>query len=133
MTETPMKPNYLKRYLTRFFIGMGGYGILLAVALSIAGTIPEGPERVLLGLLPVPAVLFIAWALIQFSREADEFARRQLTESLSIGFAFGSALVVSYGLLDSFGAPHLSWMFAFATYMLCWAIGSVVVAARYRA
>ncbi|MEO7350136.1 MAG: hypothetical protein ABIW32_09825, partial [Terrimesophilobacter sp.] len=69
---------------------------------------------------------------VQFSREADEFARRQLTESLAIGFGFGSALVASYGVLDMFGAPTLSWIFAFVTYMMCWAIGSAVVAMRYR-
>lgn len=132
MTETHMKPNSLKRYLTRFFAGMGSYAILLIAALMLANTMASGIGRVMLGLLPIPAVLFIAWAVIQYSREADEFAKRQLTESLAIGFAFGSALVASYGLLDSFGAPALSWMFAFATYMLCWAVGSVVVSVRYR-
>lgn len=132
MNDTQMTPNYLKRYLRRFIIGMTSYGILLAAALLLANTMAEGVGRVLLGLLPIPAILFVAWAVIQYSREADEFARRQLTESLAIGFAFGSALVASYGLLDSFGAPQLSWMFAFATYMMCWAIGSAVVAMRYR-
>ncbi len=132
MTETQMKPNYLKRYLIRFFIGMASYSILLVAALLLANTMVDGVGRVLLGLLPIPAILFVAWAVVQFSREADEFARRQLTESLAIGFAFGSALVASYGLLDSFGAPPLSWMFAFATYMLCWAVGAIVVSLRYR-
>ena len=132
MTEQHMKPNYLKRYLTRFFIGMSSYMALLVTAVLLANTIEVGVPRVLLGLLPIPAILFVAWSVVQFSREADEFARRQLTESLSIGFAFGSAIVVSYGLLDSFGAPALSWMFAFGVYMMCWAIGSAIVSMRYR-
>ena len=127
-----MKPNYVKRYMWRFFSGMGVYMILLFTALSIARTMDDGVGRVLLGLIPIPAMLFIAWSVIQFSREADEFARRQLVESLAIGFAFGSALVASYGVLDSFGAPQLSWLWAFATYMMCWAIGSAVVGMRYR-
>lgn len=132
MNESQMKPNFLKRYMRRFLIGMTSYGILLVAAVLLANTVEEGAGRVLLGMLPIPAILFIAWAVIQYSREADEFAKRQLTESLSIGFAFGSALVASYGLLDSFGAPQLSWMFAFATYLLCWAAGSFVVSRRYR-
>lgn len=132
MTEQQMKPDFGKRYLIRFFIGMTSYMVLLVIAVVLANPMEDGVGRVLLGLLPIPAILFVAWAVIQFSREADEFARRQLTESLAIGFAFGSALVVSYGLLDSFGAPALSWMFAFAVYMICWAIGSAVVAMRYR-
>lgn len=132
MNEKQMKPNYLKRYLIRFLIGMGSYTILLFVAVFVAETMEEGVGRVLMGLLPIPPILFVAWAVIQFSREADEFARRQLTESLAIGFAFGSALVASYGVLDLFGAPTLSWMWAFATYMFCWGIGSFVVSLRYR-
>lgn len=132
MAENHMKPNHLKRYLWRFFSGMGAYVVLLVLALILAKPMDAGVPHVLVGLLPIPAIVFVAWAVIQYSREADEFARRQLNESLAIGFAFGSALVVSYGLLDSFGAPQLSWMFAFAVYMTCWAFGSVVVAMRYR-
>lgn len=132
MTETQKKPNYLKRYVMRFLIGMTSYVILLVAAVVLANTMEQATGRVLLGLLPSPAVLFVAWAVVQYSREADEFARRQLTESLAIGFAFGSALVASYGLLDSFGAPARSWMFAFATYMLCWAVGSFIVSLKYR-
>ncbi len=132
MNEKQMKPNHLKRYMWRFFSGMGVYMILLFTAIFFAEPMEEGVGHVLWGVLPIPAILFIAWSVIQFSREADEFARRQLNESLAIGFAFGSALVASYGVLDSFGAPQLSWMLAFATYMLCWAIGSAVVSRRYR-
>lgn len=132
MNEKQMKPNHLKRYTLRFLIGMGAYAGLLVAATLLADGMADGPVRILLGAMPIPAILFIAWAVIQFSREADEFARRQLNESLAIGFAFGSALVASYGVLDSFGAPPLSWMWAFATYMLCWAVGSVVVSLRYR-
>ena len=132
MPEKQMTPNFNKRYLVRFLIGMTSYMILLVVAILIGEPMGEGLGRVLMGLLPIPALLFVAWAAIQFSREADEFARRQLNESLAIGFAFGSALVASYGVLDSFGAPQLSWMWAFSTYMMCWLIGSLVVRLRYR-
>ena len=132
MNETQMKPNFSKRYAVRFTIGMASYVVLLVAALLLTNVVAGGPTRVLLGALPIPPMLFIAWAAIQYSREADELARRQLTESLAIGFWGGSALVVSYGLLDSFGAPTLSWIWAFATYMVCWAVGSAVVSRRYR-
>lgn len=127
-----MKPNFRRRYKTRFIIGMVSYGILLVVAVLLRNVVAEGAPQILLGLIPIPAILFIAWAAIRFSREADELALRQLTESLAIGFFAGSALVISYGLLDSFGAPMLSWAWAFATYMGCWAIGSFIVGRRYR-
>ena len=132
MSQTQMSPNFRKRYLVRFSFGIVSYTILLLIALLVEKAVGEVPWRVFLGLLPVPAVLVMAWAAIQFSREADEFARRQLTESLAIGFWGGSALVASYGLLDSFGAPALSWMWAFATYMMCWGIGSFIVSRQYR-
>ena len=127
-----MKPDFRTRYAVRFIIGMASYAVLLVTALLIAPHVAEGPARILLGAAPIPGVIFIAWAALRYSREADEFAKRQLTESLAIGFFLGSALVVSYGLLESFGAPSLSWLFAFATYMMCWAIGSAVVSVRYR-
>lgn len=129
-----MKPNFAKRYVVRFAIGMASYTVLLiaALVLSRCNLVPDGPPRVLLGALPIPAVFFVAWAAVQFSREADELARRQLTDSLAIGFWVGSVLVASYGLLDSFGAPTLSWLWAFATYMMCWAVGSFIVSLRYR-
>ena len=132
MNEPPMNPNFRKRYAVRFTIGMVSYMILLGAALLVTNVAGNGAWRILLGLIPIPAVLFMAWAAVRFSREADEFARRQLTESLAIGFSVGSALVLSYGLLDSFGAPTLSWIWAFATYMMCWAVGSAVVSRRYR-
>ncbi len=132
MNHAPINPHFSKRYYVRFAIGMASYMVLLTVALVLANSVADGPLRILLGAIPIPAVLFVAWAAVQFSREADEFARRQLTESLAIGFWVGSALVASYGLLDSFGAPALSWLWAFATYMICWAIGSAVVSRRYR-
>lgn len=132
MTNTQMNPNFAKRYLVRFATGMASYMVLLTVALILANVVAEGPVRVLLGALPIPALLFVAWAAVQFSREADELARRQLTDSLAIGFWVGSALVASYGLLDSFGAPSLSWLWAFGTYMMCWAFGSAIVSRRYR-
>lgn len=132
MNQTQMTPNFSKRYRVRFGIGMASYVILLIVAVLVENAVGEVSWRTLLGLIPIPAVLFIAWAAIRYSREADELARRQLTESLAIGFWGGSALVVSYGLLDSFGAPALSWIWAFVTYMMCWAIGSVIVSRRYR-
>lgn len=132
MNELPMNPNFRKRYAVRFTIGMVSYMILLVAALLFANVVADGPWRILLGVIPIPAVLFIAWAAVRFSREADELARLQLTESLAIGFSVGSALVLSYGLLDSFGAPTISWIWAFATYMVCWAIGSAIVSRRYR-
>lgn len=132
MNQIQMTPNFSKRYGVRFGIGMASYVILLLIALLFENVAGEVSWRMFLGLIPVPAVLFMAWAAIRYSREADELARRQLTESLAIGFWGGSALVVSYGLLDSFGAPALSWMWAFSTYMVCWAIGSFIVRRRYR-
>ena len=132
MNEAQMTPNFARRYLVRFAVGMVSYLVLLTAALLLTNVVADGPWRTALGAIPIPAVLFVAWAAVRFSREADELARRQLTDSLAIGFWVGSALVAGYGLLDSFGAPALSWLWAFATYMTCWAIGSAVVSRRYR-
>lgn len=118
-----------KRYILRMAIAVALYIVTLfgAVAMQDVGIGTWQPM-----LLALPGVAVIAWAVIAFYRESDEFAQRQLGESFIIGFAVGVPLLLVVGLLEIFGGPHVNWMFAFGIMMTGWDIGSIVSAVRYR-
>lgn len=117
------------RYTIRMGTGIALYVATLfaAIAMQNAGIGSWQPM-----LLTLPSVAVIAWAIIAFYRESDEFAQRQLGESFIIGFAIGVPLLLVVGLLEMFGGPHLNWMIAFGVMMTGWLIGSVVSSVRYR-
>lgn len=115
--------------MIRMVLGITIYVLTLFVATTMqsAGIGTWQPA-----LITLPGVAVIAWAVIAFYRESDEFAQRQLGESFIIGFAIGVPLLLVVGLLEMFGGPHLNWMFAFGIMMTGWLIGSIVSAVRYR-
>ncbi len=117
------------RYAIRMGIGIALYVVTLFAALSLqsAGIGTWQPM-----LLTLPSVAVLAWSIIAFYRESDEFAQRQLGESFIIGFAVGVPLLLVAGLLEMFGGPHLNWMIAFGVMMTGWLIGSIVSSIRYR-
>lgn len=128
--DTRPQRSPLARYVVRLSIGVALYfvTIFLAVQLQESGTAPW-----LLLLMNLPSVAVIAWSIISFYRESDEFAQRQLGESFITGFAIGVPLLLAIGLLEILGGPHLNGMIAFGIMMTGWFIGSMVTVFRYRA
>ena len=117
------------RYNARFAAGMVLYALTLAAALVMRGA-GIGTWQPML--LTLPSVAVMAWAVVAYYRESDEFAQRKLAESFIIAFAVGVPTLLVIGLLESFGGPHLNWMVAFAVMMAGWLVGSLVANARYR-
>lgn len=127
--STKKRSSPLSRYLTRFSIGMVLYlaTLFAAIAMHNGGVGTWQP-----GLLTLPSVAIIAWAIIAYYRESDEFLQRKLGESFVIGFAIGVPLVLMLGLLETFGGPHINGMISFGVLMTGWLIGSIVAGIRYR-
>lgn len=129
-THSPKKNRTpLFRYLTRFSIGMALYLVTLFVAIAIHDA---GIGTWQAGLLTLPSVAIIAWAIIGYYRESDEFLQRKLGESFIIAFALGVPAVLMLGLLETFGGPHINGMVSFGVLMTGWLIGSIVAGIRYR-
>lgn len=121
-----------RAYLSRFAAGMGSYLLLLPLALWLArGPLRDSPVRYAAALLVVPSMLVIVWAVWRLVREADELEARQLVESLALTFAAGSILTFTWGILQTVGAPAVSWLWVMPVYMVCWLVARFVVRSRY--
>lgn len=121
-----------RAYLVRFAVGMGSYVLLLPLAMWLAqGPLRDSPGRFAAALLVVPSMLVVVWAVWKLVREADELQARMLVESLALGFAAGSVLTFTWGMLQTVGAPALSWTWVTPVYLSCWGLATAVVRNRY--
>lgn len=121
-----------RAYRVRLFVSLCAYAVLLAIAIWAATTMPGSPWRFAVMALPVPALAATVWSVARWVGESDEFESRQTMESLAIGFAGGSLITFTYGLMQAVGAPPLNWMFVWPVYAVCWLIGRAIVWWRYR-
>ena len=120
-----------RRYLVRLALAVVGYGVLLAGSLLIAQQL-SGPGRIAVMLVPVPALLAVVWAVARYLREVDEMLRDRLLRSLALGFAIGSVLTFSYGLMQAVGAPEVPWTMVWPVYAVSWLVATLLVWQRDR-
>lgn len=121
----PDPTRHARRYAARFVIGIVAYTVLLVAAVLLAGRV-EGVAKSLVMLLPLPAVLVIAWALWRYLVDSDEMVRRDQLVSLALAFGLGSIITFTYGLLQTAGAPPLSWLFVWPVYAACWLLARLL-------
>ena len=92
----------------------------------------QGPVAWLLALIPIVVGVVTVRAFLRFLREADEFTRKVQLEGIAWGFGAGHLFAVGYFFLERFGAPEMSMIFVLVPLAVGWAVGSLLVAARYR-
>ncbi|WP_152362568.1 hypothetical protein [Microlunatus speluncae] len=124
-------PQSSRRYALELIAVLAGYLVLLALSVVLVRAAGDSPWRWLAVLLPVPAVVAVAWAVLRQIRRSDELQGRISVEALAIGFAIGSLITFSYGFLQLAGAPQLSWFFVWPVYAVGWLIGVVITRRRY--
>ncbi len=127
----PDPRRHTRRYLVRLMAAIAAYAVLLPVALLLAPRVPA-PWDLVVVLLPTPALVAVAWAVWRYLREVDEMLRRQVVESLALGFGLGSIATFGYGLLQFAGAPPAPWILVWAVYGAAWLMAAVVVRLRNR-
>ncbi len=105
-----------------------------AAALTMLRFNPQLPAAAAWLLAAIPLVLGVPTVRVylRFLREADEFMRKVQLEGIAIGYAVGSLACIVYFLLERIGAPALPMVVALVPFSLGWAVGSFVVARRYR-
>jgi hypothetical protein len=106
--------------------------VLSAAAIALSALQQQGPFAWLLGAIPIVVSIPTVHAYLRFLREADEFMRKVQLEGIAIGYAAGWICCVGYLILEKAGAPELPMILALVPMGLGWAIGSFIVAARYR-
>lgn len=122
-----------RRYAKRFGISMLAYVVLLPLGIMAANALPDGsPLRYAAVLLPLPAVLAVAWSLWRLVVEADEFQAKLLLESLGIAVAGTGVCAFAYGMLQIAGLPPLPWVWVTALLMAWFGIGALITNLRYR-
>lgn len=119
-----------RHYLIRLGVAVVVYCALLAVAL-VVGRALAPPWRMLSALIVLPSVVLIVRAIMQYWREADELARSIMVDSLAIGFAVGTPLILVIGVFQAFGLADLSFMWAYALLMASWMLGAFLARRRY--
>ena len=119
-----------RRYLVRLSVAMAAYCALLAVALLI-GRAAAPPWRMLGAAVVLPAVVLLVRAIMLHWRDVDELARSLVVESLAIGFAVGTPIILVIGLFQAFGLADLSFLWAYGILMGGWLLGAFLARRRY--
>ena len=119
-----------RRYPVRLSVAMAAYCALRAGALLI-GRAAAPPWRMLGAVVVLPAVVLLVRAIMLHWRDVDELARSIVVESLAIGFAVGTPIILVIGLFQAFGLADLSFMWAYAILMAGWLLGAFLARRRY--
>ncbi|UVW27048.1 hypothetical protein [Massilia sp. H6] len=122
---------YEKRIKTAYFREMLGsgllYTVLLVVAVRIGRPMEPGMLRTLLLVSPMIGFGLMLWAIARHIGRVDEYMRRLLLESVSLGAGITAGLAVTYGFLENAGFPQLSMFWVWV--VLC---ASTIVATVIR-
>ncbi len=122
-----------KTYVIRFTSAMLAYSVLLVAAVMLVQRIPWGnPLRYALMILPVVPIIFGLLAFVRFFESMDEMQKTIHLYALAFAFAASGLLSFTYGLLETVGLPHLSWVWIFPMMIAFWGIGSWLAARKYR-
>ena len=92
----------------------------------------QGPAAWLLASIPFIVGVPTVRVYLRFLREADEFMRKVQLEGIAIGYALGLLACIGYHVLEQVGAPELPMIVALIPFATGWAVGSFLVALRYR-
>ncbi|MDH0647660.1 hypothetical protein N5D48_10130 [Pseudomonas sp. GD03858] len=121
-----------KRYRNLFIASMLAYCACVLLSSHFLQAMSTGVLKVALALLPVPALLVMAWACIGQLRQLDEMMRRIQLEALGLAFVITALLTFSYGFLETAGFPRLSMFMVWPLMGLLWMMGTWVGVRRYR-
>jgi small-conductance mechanosensitive channel len=110
------------------------WAVGFSLAVYLVKNFPEvlGPFGWGLAVVPIALAVPVLRAFLRYLREADEFTRKVQLEGIALGYGIGFMFCMSYYTLQQFGAPSLPVIAAAVPMALGWALGSLLVASRYR-
>ena len=104
MYEKRIKHAYFREMLVALVV----YGALLVLAIRVGRPMEEGVARTLLLVSPMIGFGLMLWAIARHIGRVDEYVRRLILESVSLGAGITAGLTFTYGFLENAGFPQLS-------------------------
>ena len=126
----------MKKPWQRYLIDTGpptiAYVASVVASALICKQMEPGVLRVLMAMLPVPAIAWMAHAEIMRLRRRDELRQRIELEAMTAAFAVSFGLVVMLTFLNLHGAIVVPIEVAAVLMAVCWVGAQFWVRARYR-
>jgi hypothetical protein len=120
----------VKKYSQRLILGMVAY--ILGLDLVNHLSMPAGPCKYLLVVLPVLPLIFICFTIIRYIADSDEMWRKIYMEAMAFSGIATGFTCVSYVFLHDVGAPKLPLEYGFYLMWIYYGIGLFFSWRRYR-
>ena len=104
MYEKRIKNAYIREMLFAVLL----YSALLVLAITVGRPMTPGVARTLLLVSPMIGFGLMLWAIARHIGRVDEYIRRLVLESVSLGAGITAGLTFTYGFLENAGFPRLS-------------------------
>lgn len=122
----------LQKYLFDIGPALLLYLASVVVAALLAKRMEAGPLRTLVAALPVPSILYLAYAELMRLRRRDELRQRVEIEAITIAFSISFCLIVMLCFLEMLGGIRVPITVAALLMTACWAGAQLAVRVRYR-
>lgn len=127
-------PGCMQRGRTTIVWSMIAAASLVASTATIKLGDPSPGWTLLIGMLPIPALAAMYWAMFRTVRRADEMQRQKTLEALGLTVIVSSLILFSMGQFQRVGLYEASdfsdaWIVITFAYLACYGL----VALRYRA
>ncbi len=114
-----------KIYLRELFAALALYTILLVAAIKLGRPMAPGALRTAILVSPMIGFGAALWAITRHLQRVDEYVRKYLLESVSLGAAITAGLSFTYGFLETAGFPRLSMFTVWC--VLCLSVVAVLL------
>lgn len=123
-----------RRRALAFGGALAAYAALLVASIVLLSGegIGEGPWRIVLALLPVPAAIVIVLVATTAFLASDELEQRTRLIGLALSFVGTLLLTLSWGFLEGVGIERLSGFVVFGVLVALYLLGSAFAQRRYR-
>lgn len=125
----------MNRY-NRYLIDMGPVTLFYIASVFFAGVVSKrmdpGLLRILAAMIPLPSIIWMAYAEMRRLRRRDELRQRVEVEAMSIAFSVSLCVIVMLTFLDMFGALKTTIPIAALVMCVCWLGAQIWVRVRYR-
>jgi hypothetical protein len=122
----------VRRYRKAIWVSMGGYMVMLMLAITFIKEFPGSSWRYPVMLVPVIPAIFGLVGIMRAVRAMDEMQRRVHLEGVAFAFVVTVLVTLTWGLLERAGMPKLPSVWVCTLMLALWGIGNRIAARRYR-